>query len=427
MNPIHLNPLYTAVSWVLLRWHQLLTFIGLNTDSGLTWGLSIVLLVVTARLLLFRFFIKQVHYQRQMQELQPQLQKIREKYKSDRRQQQQEMMKFQQEHGFNPIAGCLPMVLQIPVFISLFHVLRHLANSAHLKPGSHNLTIYGFTQSETYSAAKAKLFGAPLATSFHDPVSKIASLDGDVSSARIITMILVIISAAATYITQRQVMKNATTPAEGTAATIQRASLYMIPFFVLVSGFVFPLGVLLYWFTSNLWTMGQQFYIFKFHPHTPTVSAAAALATEVRDELKPAPGAKPIRPDRPVRGGSGKAAVEGGDSAGGTGSAKKAAPSSNGSSREPKDAGKSGNGRSRSPKDSAGTSSNGRSRTPKDSAGTSSNGATGDAAPGGPRPRGRPRPTRPGPVRRRGPAPDRRTADPIRAARSAAEVLKGPQ
>ncbi len=127
-----LDFLYTGVSWVLLRWHDLFTFLGLSSGSGLNWSLSIIFLVITARVALFRFFLKQVHYQRNMQEMQPRLQAIKEKYKNDRQAQQREMMRLQQEEGFNPLAGCLPMLLQIPIFISLFHVLRHLSNSVGL-------------------------------------------------------------------------------------------------------------------------------------------------------------------------------------------------------------------------------------------------------------------------------------------------------
>ena len=122
------NFLYTAVSWVLLRWHSLFSLF-LDRDSGLNWALSIVFLVVTARVLLFRLFIKQIKYQRHMQEMQPQLQALRKKYKDDKAEMQRQMMKLQQEQGFNPLAGCLPLFLQFPVFIGLFHVLRHLSNS----------------------------------------------------------------------------------------------------------------------------------------------------------------------------------------------------------------------------------------------------------------------------------------------------------
>ncbi|MGH8862069.1 MAG: membrane protein insertase YidC, partial [Jatrophihabitantaceae bacterium] len=154
--------LYTAVSWVLLRWHQLFSAVGLDAAGGLNWALSIIFLVVTARLLLFRLFVKQVKYQRHMQEMQPQIQKLREKHKGDRAEMQRQMMALQQEQGFNPLAGCLPMFLQIPIFISLFHVLRHVANSAAVcddtaRSGSHLLHLYTFTKTQNCDAAQAKL------------------------------------------------------------------------------------------------------------------------------------------------------------------------------------------------------------------------------------------------------------------------------
>src|SRR5437763_11311083 len=176
-----LDFLYTAVSWVLLRWYQLFTALGMSETSGLTWSLSIIMLVVTARLLMFRFFIKQVHYQRRMQEMQPKIRKLQEKHKGDRAALNREMMALQQAEGFNPISGCLPMFLQIPVFIALFHVLKHMSNSVHLKPGAHGLTLYWFTEQQTIAAAHARLFGAPLAASLHDSALKIHDLQGDVT------------------------------------------------------------------------------------------------------------------------------------------------------------------------------------------------------------------------------------------------------
>jgi YidC/Oxa1 family membrane protein insertase len=289
-----LDPLYTAVSWVLLRWYQLFTALGMSKESGLTWALSIVMLVVTARLLLFRFFVKQVHYQRKMQEMQPLMAKLKEKHKGDKAALQREMMKLQQEEGFNPISGCLPMFLQIPVFISLFHVLKHMSNSIGLKPGERGLSLYGFTEQQTIDAAHAKLFGAPLAATLRESADKITQLGGHVTTTRSVTLVLVIVSALATFITQRAVIANQTTPAEGQAAMIQKLMLVGIPLSVVFSGVIFPLGVLLYWFTSNLWTMGQQFYIFRFHPHTPAGGDASATTNEIGRSLAPKVGAKPI-------------------------------------------------------------------------------------------------------------------------------------
>jgi YidC/Oxa1 family membrane protein insertase len=300
-----LDFLYTAVSWVLLRWHQLFTFLGLDPAGGANWALSIVFLVVTARLLLFRLFIKQVKYQRHMQQMQPKIQALREKYKGDRAEMQRQMMALQQEQGFNPLSGCLPMFLQIPIFISLYHVLRHIANSQVLSPKAfsdpsnpahHLTTLYSFTSQQTQDAANARLFGgAPLAGRLLDTKDQIALLGGDLSTTRIVIVFLVVISAGATFMTQRLARAGMATQPEGTAATVQRLMLYMIPLFTLGSGLFFPLGVLLYWFTSNSWTMFQQLYINKYHPHTPAATVETGVLGK---QLRPEAGQKPKRDAR---------------------------------------------------------------------------------------------------------------------------------
>jgi YidC/Oxa1 family membrane protein insertase len=299
--------LYTAISWVLLRWHDLFSALGFSDtgNSAWAWILSIVFLVITARLALVRLFIKQVHYQRHMMKMQPKIQKIREKYKNDRAEMQRQMMEMQQAEGFNPLSGCLPMFLQIPIFIALYHTLRHLANTAApLANGktlcgdyqnSHLLTLYGFTKDETCSAATAKLFGAPLASSFHDSDELIRSLGGDnPTQVRVVLVVLLVVSAAATLVTQLLVRWNNPVQPEGTAATVQKAMLYLIPVGVLASGllFNFPLGVLLYWFTSNLWTLGQQAYIIRYHPHEEPSDEPKG---EMGRTLAPRPGQRPVR------------------------------------------------------------------------------------------------------------------------------------
>jgi YidC/Oxa1 family membrane protein insertase len=283
---------------VLLRWHDLFTTLGLSQSSGWGWALSIVFLVITARLLLFRLFIKQVHYTRNMQKMQPKIQKLRDKYKNDRAELNRQMMKLQQEEGFNPLSGCLPMFLQIPVFLGLFHVLRHLSNSVTLcQKNSHGsiLSLYTFDRTETCHAAQAQIFNTPLAASFRDSNATITKLGGDPSTARWVLVILLVISAAATLATQLMVKASATTTPEGTAATVQRLMMYVIPLGVLASGllFNFPLGVLLYWFTSNLWTLGQQGYIIRYHP--PVEDAPDKPAGELGKTLAPRPGQRPVK------------------------------------------------------------------------------------------------------------------------------------
>ena len=288
------NFLYTAVSWVLLQWHHLFSAIGFSQTSGLNWALSIVFLVITARLLLVRLFIKQVHYQRHMMVMQPKIKALQEKYKGDRAELQRQMMKLQQEEGFNPLSGCLPMLLQIPVFLGLFHVLRHLANSVDRPKSDPHMTLYSFTPTETLDAARAVLFNSPLAASFHDSSDVIRKMGGEPGTTRWVILVLLVISAAATVGTQILARRNQVTTPEGTAATIQRVMIVVIPVGVLASGllFNFPLGVLLYWFTSNLWTLGQQAYINRFHPHE---APNAVPVGAVGKTLAPKPGQRPVR------------------------------------------------------------------------------------------------------------------------------------
>jgi YidC/Oxa1 family membrane protein insertase len=149
----NLNWVYTAIAFVMKEWHALFSTF-LDPDAGITWALSIVFLVITARIVLFRFFIKQVKSQRAMQEIQPEIQKLKAQYGSDRQGFSQAVMALQKERGVNPLAGCLPIVPQIPIFIGLLHVLRRLAPG---KPG-----LYSWTKDLTDSASRAKLFGAPI-------------------------------------------------------------------------------------------------------------------------------------------------------------------------------------------------------------------------------------------------------------------------
>ena len=293
-----LDWLYTAISWVMARWHSLWNLVFGDPPpesglSGLAWVLAIVFLVVTIRLILFPLFVKQVKSQRAMQELQPEIQKIRAQYGSDRQGAGQAIMAMQKERGVNPLAGCLPILPQIPVFLSLFHVLRRLA------PGADGL--YTWTDDLTDEAARAKLFGAPISASFNMTGDKEAAIleIASYSTIRVVAFVLIVIMCLTTFFTQKQIMARSG-PVEGQAATIQRLMLYGMPLSLFVTGFFFPIGVLLYWFTNNLWTLGQQFFILRKMP-PPGSDAAKAKAAEGKPvidpkTLAPKPGAKPVRP-----------------------------------------------------------------------------------------------------------------------------------
>jgi YidC/Oxa1 family membrane protein insertase len=283
--PHVLNWLYTAISWVLLRWHDLFSLF-MPARSGWTWVLSIVFLVITLRLLLFPLFVKQVHSMQAMQKLQPQIAAIRKKYKDDKQAQTRAMMELQREAGVNPLGGCLPLLAQTPVFISLYHVLRHL------KEGN-DPTLYGWSRSKFDSAIHAKILGAPLPASFRNSAETLHQYSANVTSTRIVIIVLLLLSCAATFITQRQSYVRNKDNLEGQQATIQKFMLYVLPFGLLFTGvlFPFPLGVLIYWVSNNIWTMGQQYYIFKRIAQRD--AAAAETATVDVKALAPKPGQKP--------------------------------------------------------------------------------------------------------------------------------------
>ncbi|WP_209313943.1 membrane protein insertase YidC [Blastococcus sp. TF02A-35] len=294
-----LDWLYTAISWVMARWHSLWDMVFGDPApetalGGLSWVLAIVFLVVTIRLILFPLFVKQVKSQRAMQELQPELQKLRKQYGSDRQGLALAMQKLQKERGVNPLAGCLPILPQIPVFLSLFHVLRRLA------PGKDGL--YSWTDGLTDEAARAKLFGAPISASFNMSGGKEQAILGiagvNYTNIRVVAFVLILVMCATTYVTQKQIMRRSG-PVEGQAAMVQKLMLYGVPLSLFVSGFIFPIGVLIYWMTNNLWTMGQQFFILRKMPPpgsdaAKTKAAADKPAVDPRT-LAPKPGAKPVR------------------------------------------------------------------------------------------------------------------------------------
>ncbi|WP_236831257.1 membrane protein insertase YidC [Blastococcus sp. KM273128] len=295
-----LDWLYTAISWVMARWHSLWNLIFQDPApetalGGLSWVLAIVFLVVTIRLILFPLFVKQVKSQRAMQELQPEIAKLRKQYGSDRQGMAVAMQQLQKERGVNPLAGCLPILPQIPVFLSLFHVLRRLA------PGKQGL--YSWTDQLTDEAARAKLFGAPISASFNMSGAKEEAILGiagvNYTNIRIVAFALIVVMCFTTYFTQKQIMARSG-PVEGQAAMVQKLMLYGVPISLFVSGFIFPIGVLIYWMTNNLWTMGQQFFILRKMPPPGSDAAKAKAAAEKPAvdprTLAPKPGAKPVRP-----------------------------------------------------------------------------------------------------------------------------------
>jgi YidC/Oxa1 family membrane protein insertase len=270
-------PLYYVISAVLIGWHELFTMIGLDPDGGLSWALSIIGLTLVIRAALIPLFVKQIKSSRNMQLLQPKVRELQKKYGHDRQRLAEETMKLYKDAGTNPFASCLPILLQMPIFFALFRLLDQAAkkNKAH-----------GFLDEErARQFGQSDVFGKiPLADSFWGSRTWGDDPHGLVMG---VALVLVLAMTATTFFTQRQLMaKNMPADAmTGPYAQQQKMLLYILPVAFGLGGVAFPIGVLLYWTTSNLWTMCQQFYVIR---NNPAPGTPAFKAKEERDKAKAA-------------------------------------------------------------------------------------------------------------------------------------------
>jgi YidC/Oxa1 family membrane protein insertase len=283
---------YSVISWIMLSWHWVweralpgAEFLGTNWD----WILSIVFLVLTVRAILFPVFVKQIKSQRAMQALQPQLKALQEQHKGDRETLNREMMELYRRENANPLMGCLPMVLQIPVFLGLFHVLRHL------KPGVHSVafkTLYGWSVKAYDSASHANLFGAPISATFKSDATYLAPLGASVTTVRLVAGILTLIMMATTYLTSRQMIMKTGWSQDPQQLMMQRLMLYGAPAMLLFTGIVygFPIGVIIYWVVTNLFSLGQQFWVLRKYPPPATAGATSGAARTTSGTTKSTTG-----------------------------------------------------------------------------------------------------------------------------------------
>lgn len=287
-----LNPLVwleTLVSWVLVSFHSLTSTV-FASDGGWAWGLAIVLLVILIRILLIPLFVKQIKSQRNLQIIQPQVKEIQKKYAGDRERQSQELMKLYKETGTNPLSSCLPILAQAPIFYALFVVLQGIAMS---KPKG------VLTDELIESARNATILRAPIYGTFTNRAETV-----DPTATFWVTLILIMLMTLTSFLTQRQLIVKNTAP-DNPMVKQQKILLYVFPVIFAVTGINFPIGVLLYWFTTNLWTMGQQFYVIRNSPQpsTPAWDALEARKAarkrkknpDAAAEIEPTPGTKVIR------------------------------------------------------------------------------------------------------------------------------------
>ncbi|AGL17079.1 membrane protein insertase YidC [Actinoplanes sp. N902-109] len=271
--------IYTAISAVLLLWHgawrtTLGDLSALATDWS--WVLGIIFLVLTVRALLFPVFVRQVRSQRAMQRLQPQLKALQAKHKGNPQALQKDLTELYRTEQVNPLSGILPMLVQIPIFIGLLHVLRHLKPTI---TDHASRTLYGWTAAQFDDAAHAKLFGAPIAATFHSGAAQLEALGAHGLTVKIVAAVLIAAMIVTTYLTSRMSMLRSGWSEDPQQRMVQRLMLYGIPASLLISGTVFPIGVVLYWTTQNLFALGQQAWILRRYPLPDATGAQPASIT----------------------------------------------------------------------------------------------------------------------------------------------------
>ncbi|MCU1592726.1 MAG: putative rane protein [Frankiales bacterium] len=292
------------VALVMEGIHTGLTKIGIPSGSGWAWGLSIVLLTITVRILLFPLFVKQIKSQRRMQELAPKIKELQAKHKGDRETLNTELMKVYKDHGTNPISGCLPLILQLPIFFALFRVMNEF--KPHFKNVDGRSVAffkgkYGLSDTLIEQAAKAKVFGAPISAAFNSKGAFLTTLGGHATTVKVVATIMIVTMGATTFLTQRQMMARNGAPTDPQQAQVQKIMLYVLPFSFAIFGFSFPIGVLLYWLTTNVWSMGQQRWVIARMPPVVPGGGGAGKPKDPKGKGGPSATDKPDKPDKPGR------------------------------------------------------------------------------------------------------------------------------
>ncbi|WP_370487075.1 membrane protein insertase YidC [Mycobacterium sp. pV006] len=300
-NFFSLDIIYYPVSAIMWVWYKAFAFL-LGPSNFFAWALSVMFLVFTLRAILYKPFVKQIRTTRQMQELQPQIKALQKKYGKDRQRMALEMQKLQKEHGFNPILGCLPMLAQVPVFLGLFHVLRSF-NRTQGGFGQVQLTVeqnratgnYVFSPTDVANFLDANLFGAPLSATMIQTTGLDAFTEFNRAAVIGVGLPIMILAGIATYFNSRASVARQSPEAAANPQTamMNKLALYVFPLGVVVGGPFLPLAVIMYWLANNIWTFGQQHYVFGKIEKEEELKKQEAL--ERRAANAPAPGSKPAR------------------------------------------------------------------------------------------------------------------------------------
>ena len=242
------NIIQSAFSPIIDVFAAILVFLHKNIVGG-SWGLAIVGLTVLVRAVLLPLTMKQFRSMQKMQLISPQMKEVQAKYKEDKTRQSEEMMKLYKEHGVNPFASCLPLVLQLPVLISLFYALRQ-----NLKGD-----ICGTQIAQKFHVAKFSLLSASKvqniscnSVALHS--AKFLFIPDITAEATGVVLVVLIVGYVASQLASTLLMS-------ATADPNQRRMMLLLPLVFTAFIFRFPAGVLVYWITTNVWTLGQQYFV----------------------------------------------------------------------------------------------------------------------------------------------------------------------
>ena len=323
-----LDIFYYPVSWIMWVWYKLFAAV-LGPSNFFAWALSVMFLVFTLRALLYKPFVRQIRTTRQMQELQPQIKALQKKYGKDRQRMAVEMQKLQREHGFNPILGCLPMLAQIPVFLGLYHVLRSFNRTTggfgqpHLSVAENRMTgNYFFSPADVGHFLDANLFGAPIGAFMTQRTGLDAFTVFSRPAVIAVGAPVMIMAGIATYFNSRASVARQSPEAAANPQTamMNKLALYVFPLGVVLGGPFLPIAIILYWFSNNIWTFGQQHYVFGMIEKEDEAKKQEAIARRAANA--PAPGAKPKRNPKATAAGSGNGSATASDESAEPGSPK---------------------------------------------------------------------------------------------------------
>jgi YidC/Oxa1 family membrane protein insertase len=260
--------------------HSVIKFF--HDNVGVSWGLAIVMLTICVRLCLLPLAIKQYHSMRAMQQHQPELKAIQRKYKDDKQRQQEEMMKFYKENNINPFASCLPMAAQLPVFISLYYMLRKNLR-ADICPTKQTIFQAGYAKTYqaahhvTAAAAHQASLSQTTACGSHAPGASFLFIPDITAVATGATLVILILLYVGTQVASTMLM------ATPTMDKTQQRMMMFLPLIFVFFIIRFPAGLILYWITTNTWTMFQQYTLKRMMGPTPVVAATTVVDDDDND------------------------------------------------------------------------------------------------------------------------------------------------